>query len=442
MSSPAQPAQTIASQECVIVYGLTGTHARRNTLVAHVCAYNERANTFTVAFADGDTLTLDGGNLFFPARMSQYFDRPVDTLPFITECTTVVHLSDARYSVVATKPMRAGQLYACPHLRVHMTWPEIHAVEREFAAYMSDNLHRLMGSPEGSVDVVFEPNYNPVLVFVAEVAKIMHDPTINSVSVWDPTSDECLAAEWRRCNGVDLLWYDYWRSKLAHLTPLEVWRVWHLVRTAPVTTRDRLTLIFGQTLCQMQNHPEREAEYEKVSDGLQDVSVDRLTHKHLPTCIMTPEFGDLKAYCLENVKVGQELFTDNGPGFRNNLCDTVLGCLFMSFKEGGRWLNVYTNVLQKLDKRVTRHFLAYFQANCKRVKALRPAPSVRTTPAVHATPAEPSMPLCDYCSKPMLFPFVCARCRVVTYCHKACQTEAWKTHKKECKPCQPRAGAK
>jgi hypothetical protein len=182
----------------------------------------------------------------------------------------------------------------------------------------------------------------------------------------------------------------------------------------------------------MQNHPEREAEYEKVFDGIQDVSHDTLKHKHLPTCVMTPEFGGLKAYCLADVAVGQELFTDNGPGFCNNICDTVLGCLFMSREEGGRWLNVYTNVLNKLDKRVATHFLEYFEANFKRVKALRPAPSVRTTPAVHARPAEPSVPLCDYCAKPMLFPYVCARCRVVTYCQRACQTEAWKTHKKEC----------
>ena len=423
----------MSAGEPVIVYGLCGEYAQYNSLFAHVQGCDKHENRFFITL-DGNTdvrLAVHDDNLFFTAKLEQYFGFPVDTLPWITEFTKVVHTGPGdRFSVVATKPIPAGALFACPNYRVTITWPQIKAVEAEFAAFMTDNLYRLMGRPEDSLTVVFEPNYNPVLAFVGEVAKVMRHHALLPLVHYDSASDDCLRQEWRRCNGQDLLWYEFWRNKLPHLTALEVWHVWHFVRNYPLPTRDRLTLVFGQTVCRMQNHPEREAEYEKVSDGQQDVSVDKFKHRHMPTFIVNPECGEaLKAYSMTDLEVGQPVFTDNGPSFRNNLCDTVLGCLFMPVVDGERWLAVYNNILSQVSKPVARHFLAYFQANVARVKLLRPAPSVRTTPAVHAPP----VPRCNYCAKPMLFPFVCALCRDAAYCGKACQTAAWQTHKKECK---------
>lgn len=40
---------------------------------------------------------------------------------------------------------------------------------------------------------------------------------------------------------------------------------------------------------------------------------------------------------------------------------------------------------------------------------------------------------CDYCGKTSIRLKKCARCGKVSYCNHACQTRAWKSHKKECK---------
>ena len=295
-----------------------------------------------------------------------------------------------------------------------------------------------MRRPSGSVAVVFEPNYNPVLPFVGEVAKRMRHPVIQTVNSYDPTSDACLEQEWRRCSGVDLLWLEFWRTELPHLPALEVWHVWHLVRNFPWPSLDRRTLVFGPTICLMQCHPDRVAEYAKVSDGLQDAAVDHLAHRYLSTFMMTPpECGDaMKAYFMHDVEVGQPVYTDCGTTFASNLCDTMLNSLFMSREDGDQWFCVHTTILGRVSTHVARSFLAYFQANAARVQLLRPAPSVRTTPSVHAPPAPQRFPLCDYCAKPMQFRYVCGLCKDTAYCRKACQAAAWKAHKPACKPAQ------
>lgn len=42
---------------------------------------------------------------------------------------------------------------------------------------------------------------------------------------------------------------------------------------------------------------------------------------------------------------------------------------------------------------------------------------------------------CDYCKKSSTVELqICSRCKAVAYCSKTCQTDAWRGHKKRCKP--------
>jgi hypothetical protein len=115
----------------------------------------------------------------------------------------------------------------------------------------------------------------------------------------------------------------------------------------------------------------------------------------------------------------------------NNLCDTVLNCLFMTEADAGGWFLLYKNILRCLPTRVTQHLQDYIDDNVERVNRMsNGAVLVRTTPAVHKQPA------CAHCDKPLLSDsrLLCARCKLTAYCSKPCQTAAWKTHKRECVP--------
>ena len=429
-----------AHNERVIVYGLRGSNAQYNSLFARVQCYDPRRNRFCVVFTDVNIdmgLWLDGGSLFFTQRVRDYFARPFDSLDLITACTTVVHTA-GRKRVVATERIPAGTVLGCPSFRLTLTWPQIHAVEAEFTAFASDSMPTLMARSPGPFTVVFEPNYNPVLPFIGKLAEAWSRPTIQTLTGYDPTSDECLLRNWRRCSGIDLVWYEFWRTKLAHLTALDVWHVWHAALNFAWPSSDRLTLVFGQTICLMQNPPERLLEYQKVADGLQDAAVDNLAHKCYSSVILTPpELSDFtQAFFVETVEAGQPVYLDSGAQDTSSLCDTVLNCLFMSEVDGTHWLSLYKNIMRNLGTAVALNLQTYINDNIARVSVfsvIKPDPSVRTTPAVHAPPAQ-RFPLCTYCAKPRQFPYVCARCKNAAYCSKACQTAAWQTHKRECAP--------
>ena len=421
--------------DIVIAYGLTGHLARLNTLYAYVHAHDPATKCFTVGQRDGSaTVSVPGRNLFFISKFRQYFDRPVDTLPWITDCTAVVTAPGGRKSVVATQRIEAGSLYACPSVRAVLTRAEVAAVEADFAAFATEHMHTLMGR-DTPLTVSLQQKYNPALTFIGKVAEpaFWRHPTMCTLTYYDPTAADSLLDLWRRCNGSDLLWFAFWCSKLAHLTPLQVWHVWHLALTYAWPSGDRLILVFGQTLCRMQNPPERLREYQKVFDGLQDAGVDNLAHKCHSHFIVTPaELGpSMKFFVIKTVEPGQPVEMDAHAKAVCNLCDTVLNCLFMEKADADGWFLFYKNILRCLPIRVTQNLEDYINDNIERVNRISGgAVLVRTTPAVHKQPA------CAHCDKPFVSDsrLLCARCKLTAYCSKPCQTAAWKTHKRECVP--------
>ena len=429
--------------ERVIVYGLSGDNAKYNALFAHVQCYDRRRNLFCVAFADPKIdmgLWVNGRNLFFCSHANEYFARPVDKLDWITDFTAVRYDADCRPSVVATKPIPAGALLACPSFRVALTRDEIRDIEDEFQVFLQAQLAALMGRTQHLERIVFETNYNPVLPFIGAVAKAWRHPSIVAISFYDPVADACLEQEWRKLNGPDLLWYEFWRTKLAPLPALDVWHVWHLVRNYPWPSLDRRSLVFGQTVCLMQCHPKRLLEYDKVIDGELNANEDTLQHEYLSSFMMTPpECGPaIKAYFLQGVDVGQPVYTDNGVSFVVNPCDSILSFLFMDPPDAKEWFTLYKNVLGNLGKHVANSFIDYVQANTARVKRMKQSPNVRTTPLV-LPPADyvpQDLPRCAHapCGRPMQRPRFCSQCRAAQYCGRECQTAAWPTHKAQCKP--------
>ncbi len=198
---------------------------------------------------------------------------------------------------------------------------------------------------------------------------------------------------------------------------------------------DRRSVVVSQMIGSMPNPPERLREYQKVADGLQDAAVDHLAHKCHSSVILTPPESThrMQAFFIDTVEVGQPVYLDAGTDC-SNPCDTVLNCLFMDEFNGYQWISLYKNVLSLLGKPqvVARSLENFINDNVQRVKAMtsKPAPSMRTTPAVHMPPG--SLPRCARCAQPLHSKFVCARCKNAAYCSKSCQTEAWKTHKREC----------
>jgi hypothetical protein len=266
-----------------------------------------------------------------------------------------------------------------------------------------------------------------VLPFVAKVAEpaVWRHPIMWTLKRHDPTSADSLLQLWRRNNGVDLIWFAFWCSELPHLAPLEVWHVWHLALTFAWTSGDRRILVFGQTLCLMQDPPEREREYQRVFDGLQDAEVDNLAHKCHSHLIMTPpEFSaSMKGFCTKPVDIGETLYMDHHAGAVSNICDTVLNCLFMATVDVRQWTRLYKNILLCLPPHVLQHLENYINDNIHHVNRIAKG-TIRTNPAVQDW--------CAHCLKPLHHKLFCARCKTTAYCSKPCQTAAWQTHKREC----------
>jgi len=174
----------------------------------------------------------------------------------------------------------------------------------------------------------------------------------------------------------------------------------------------------------MQDPPERLREYQRVFDGLQDADVDNLAHKSHSHLVMTPpEFSDhMKGFCTQPVEIGETLFMDHHAG-GNDLCDTVLNCLFMATVDAGQWTTLYRNVLLCLPPHVLQHLQNYINDHIHHVNRISEG-AVRTNSEV--------CDRCAHCSKPLHRKLFCARCNAVAYCSKPCQTAAWKTHKREC----------
>jgi hypothetical protein len=445
MQNPEHAFHPSDAAERVIVYGLRDADAQHNSRIGHTHSYNFDTKLFTIVLDGGATVDIRANNLFFVSKAGQYFAKPIDTLPFITEVTRIERRPNG-WSVVATEAIPAGTLRGAPSFRVSLTRPEIEVIEHEFERFLRDNLFRLMGRDSAHDTIAFEPHYNPAIVFVGAVAEVMHTSNITSIIEYDPVSRACLEREWRRCNGPDLLWFEFWRRKLAHLAPVDVFALWILVRNSPWPSLDRLSLIFGQTICFMECHPDREKEYSKVMAGQQNADVDNLRDRYLSTFMMTPpDAGDhMKAYFMKDVAPGEHVYTDCGLSYVSDLCDTILNFLYMPRAEGDQWFTLYKTILTNVSPTVARSFLEYVQNNVEPVKLRTIAPDVRTTPSVHLPPgsfsgASPWRPdVCDWCAALLTRPARCSKCHAAAYCNRQCQLVAWKTHKPVCKP----AGAK
>jgi hypothetical protein len=400
-----------------------------------------------VAFDDRTTVTVGAEYCLFTSLSAQYFNKPRDQQLWATEYTCVDIDEQRNKRVLATKRIPAGTLLACATQRVTLTKEEIVRVEDEYMQFVSNNLYALMGRQPHEPRIRFEPNYSRALVFVGAVAErgTYEHPVMQTVLSYDPLTPERLKHLWRRCDGQDLLWLEFWHRKLKpKFTAEQVFHIWHMVLNFPWPSLDRLTLVFGN-ICFMECHPLRMTEYEKVMDGQQNADEDKYADRSLSTFMTSPPgCGEcVSAYFLKDVEVGQPLYADFGPTYVSDLCDTVLNFLFMDKHDGNQWFDLYKNITRNFGEKVKASFQDYLQSNIQRAILtknvnLRHATGVRTTPAVHSLCGSLpvcTLPTCYYCDKPMENPKHCAICKLAAYCDKTCQTADWKAgHKANCMP--------
>jgi hypothetical protein len=448
-------------EERVIVYGLPADTQGHNQRIGSVKAKDFKTFQVTVAFDDGTTVTVGAQYCFFTSLGHEYFNKPRDSDEQLWSDDYIrVAIDEQRNKrVLATKRIPAGALLAFSTQRVTMTKEEIGRVETEYMKFVFDNLYALMGRKPNEPKIKFEPNYSRALVFVGAVAArgTYGHPVMQTVLSYDPSTPERLRDLWRRCDGQDLLWLEFWRRKLENThKPEQVFHIWHMVVNFAWPSLDRLSLVFGETICFTECHPLRVAEYEKVMAGTQNADEDKYANEYLSAFMMTPPgCGDgVTAYFLKDVEAGETLYTDFGLTYVSDLCDTVLNFLFMDDGEdGNQFLYLYKNITRHYGEAVMKSFQGYLQTNLPRAILTRnvnrtQATGVRTTPAVHAlrasapTPALPTgmpptyaLPTCYYCAKPMEHAKLCALCKIAAYCDKACQTADWKAgHKANCMP--------
>ena len=229
-------------------------------------------------------------------------------------------------------------------------------------------------------------------------------------------------------------------------------------------------ITFGYTLCTANCDPRRWAEYEQVMEGLQDVSLDIYADRKLSMAMMSPpqKDKDMHLFLTHALNIGDELFFDYDLKYVSNKADTLRGIFFMQKEQGVHWTNVYLNVAKNVSDAVFEHLIHFFEAQldefqhnkaaARAVKLARLSapPALRTppvTPALRTPPpltppppvstaiqtytcAQTGQRLCDHasCRKRMPHPRFCSACKVAAYCTRDCQTAAWKTHKRECKP--------
>jgi len=437
----------------VVVYRLPADMVQHNMRIGR--AQKRIKDQVTVAFDDDTVVTVADKHCFFMSQLHKYFDQPRDQQTWVTEYTRVVIGENRNKRIVATKLIPAGSLLACSTQRVHLTKNEILGVEAEYMEFVYNNLYPLMGRQPHEPKISFEPNHSHALVFIGAVAArgTYGHPVMQTILSYDPFIPERLEHLWRRCNGQDLIWLEFWRRKLApKITAEQVFHIWHMVLNFPWPSLDRLTLIFGQTVCFTECHPLRMAEYEKVMDGQQNADEDKYTNRFLSTFVTNPPGPNecVSAYFLKDVQAGETLYADFGHTYVSDLCNTVLNFLFMDKKDGEQWLNLYKNIMRHFGEPVINSFQGYLQKNLPRTILTRNAnrthvTGVRTTPAVHALRASvtTNMPpiytlpsaTCYYCAKPMETPKHCALCKIAVYCDKKCQTADWKVgHKDNCMP--------
>jgi hypothetical protein len=430
----------------VIVYGLRGEDAQHNRRHAVVQNYDPRLNRFRVKLLDApasSSLVLDGGNLFFPSMHLQYFSTPFTELPLLTEATRVRY-AGFRPTLVATERIRAGTVHGIPSVRFALTDREIDDLEREFTAAMTAHMAAALGRTSKDPrppTVQLERQYNAVMPFVGVLARdeVWFSPMLRTLNDYDPTSRECLRELWPRTNGVNLLWFAFWCAKLPHLTPRRVWHAWHFALTFAWPSANRRIVVVSQLIGSMHNPPERLREFQKVADGLQDAAVDNLACKTSSDLVLSlPESEPyMKAFFINTVQPGDAIRLDAGTDC-SNPCDTVLNCLFMDQFNGFFWIKLYKLAANLLGKPpvVARSLENFINDNVDRVKAMTGGAVLpaRTTPAVFMPPGAlpAALPRCALCAQPMHAKFVCDRCKNVAYCSKACQIEAWKTHKSQC----------
>jgi hypothetical protein len=218
-------------------------------------------------------------------------------------------------------------------------------------------------------------------------------------------------------------------------------------------------LTLGYTLCSANCAPERWAEYEKVMEGLQDVSLDIYADRKLSMAMMSPpkEDDNMHLFLTHALKIGDELLLDYDLGYVANKADTLRGVFFMQQEEGVHWFKLYDTVASNVSPAVRAHLLDFFEAQLDEFTSSRAAakaarlsvlpPTLRTPPSLTPPPpvstplqtytcAQTELRLCDHasCRQLMPHPLFCARCKVAVYCARDCQTAAWKAHKRECTP--------
>jgi len=440
-------------KERVIVYGF-GAHsdmAKYNLCIGTVQAKNPDIFQVTVTFADGTTFTISERYCFITSQAPQYFEPEAFLIEFrdVTKFTQVVIGPDENKHIIATKRIPAGILLNTHSHRVKLTIEEINKIKNEYEKFVQDNLYALLGRRQTEPKIMFQQNYSPAIVFIGAVAAhvILKNPIIKSVMSYDPMLPKRLEDLWRRTNGSDLIWLEFWRRKLKIHTPKDVFHIWHMVNNLAWPSDDRLSLIFDETICFTRCHPLRWAEYEKVMAGAQNADNNKYPYQYLSDYIISPpERGDdVSVLFLNTIEAGETINKDFGI-YVSNICDTVLNFLFMNENDGEQFLHLYKNIIRHFDEPIVNSFKEYLQGNLSRTILTRNANrtqgmDVCTTPTVHMLHASdptgmpPALFTCYYCGKSMEHPKYCAICRITTYCNKKCQTADWRAgHNVYCMP--------
>ena len=422
-----------AHPDCVLLFGLQHEDKKQyNGCLAHVHAYNVQKNKHEVVVR-GKKIRVHRDCLFFVARSRTYFATPVERVRPLAD-VAAVQSTPFGQQVVATQPIKTGTVLRESTVDLCMSAREIAAVEKQFFLFAKQNLKALMGLPEAFDQLVmFDTNYTPPMVFVgAFCQKILHHPVIQQLMQFDPLAPDYLTLEWRRLNGQDLLWFEFWRRKLEPTyTAAQVWKFWTLLRIKswpmPTTEHRHGMMMFGLFMSAFEQPQERWDHYEDVMNG-HSASADAHAGRELSHMLIfkEQEGRDVQYFFITDLEENQPICLDAGPRFVANRSDTVLQILHLGPVDGVHWLTLFTSITTLVHERVTRHLLDFIADN------------VPPTPAAPPPEPAPAPIVCARCARRMLQPRVCARCRAVNYCSKVCQTAAWTKHKAQCVP----AGAK
>ena len=427
-----------------------------NGCVGRIDNYNAKNKKHDVVLPGDTRVRVHRDCLFFLDNTKQYFAAPVAQLPALADAAAV-RSGPFGLHVVATQPIRAGTVLTDTSVDLCLTAAQIAAVEHEFEHFVRKNLKTLMALPENFDQAVeFETNYTAPMVFVGAFSeRIARDPLIQRLMDFDALSPQHLTLEWRRVNGQDIIWFEFWRRKLQRkYTAAQVWKFWATLRSfswpIPTTEHRHGLMIFGALLSRFTHPQARWDHFEDVMNGGDADDDEHFAKKELSHMLLYKGDEGLQYFWLKDTKKGEEITLDCGPRYFAKRSETVLKVLELDSTDGPYWLHLFTSIAAKVHERVAKHLLAFIADNVPpeppAAQALSPAGKVHECVARHlralvvddAPPEPPLAPLApcahEPCGRPMQVRRVCARCKNAAYCSKACQTAAWPTHKRECRP--------